>query len=139
MWACGGPDGRGRISSARSGPPSHWFSLASHGGSPLTRLQQLCNPVTIILAILALFVAPITSDKGPGGLILRCHRRFKSAPQKWLLRVFEFFSNGPLAADVNLNLCLDVEHYFLKSGTQYFFWNRMLDFINKRFHILINK
>ena len=109
MWACGlgGPEGRGLISSARSGPPSHWFSLASHGGSPLTRLQQLCNPVTIVLAIL---VAPITSDKGPGGLILRCHRRFKSAPQKWVPRVFEFFSNGPLAADVNLNLCLDVEH-----------------------------
>ena len=104
MWPCGEPEGRGLISSARSGPPSHWFSLASHGGSPLTRLQQLCNPVTIVLAILAILVAPITSDKGPGGLILRCYRRFKSAPQKWVPRVFEFFSNGPLAADVNLNL-----------------------------------
>ena len=138
MWACGGPEGRGLISSARSGPPSHWFSLASHGGSPLTRLQQLCNPVTIVLAILAILVAPITSDKGPGYPSLP-NRRFKSAPQKWVPRVFEFFSNGPLAADVNLNLCLDVEHYFLKSGSQYFFWNGMLDFINKRFHILINK
>jgi len=82
MWACGlgGPEGRGRISSARSGPPSHWFSLASHGGSPLTRLQQLCNPVTIVLAILAILVAPITSDKGPDGPYLVSRDKTEPGP-----------------------------------------------------------